>query len=92
MPYIKQEVRDEIDPIIDPILKQLLEITTDGGRDGNLNYVITKLLLNEIDQRGKSYCTYNALSGVLSCCDKELYRRVTAIYEDEKIELNGDVL
>ena len=37
------------------------------------------------------YSKINALIGVLECAKLELYRRVAAPYENDKIDENGDV-
>ena len=78
MPYITQEVRD----ILDNFLPSA-ELT-----EGELNYFITKMLLQ---QNPQSYADYNALIGVLESCKLEFYRRAVAAYEDEKSTVNGDV-
>lgn len=79
MPYIKQEDRL-------PIPEMVPESA------GDLNYLITKLLLEYIDEKGgMSYTVVNEVVGVLECAKLELYRRLAAPYEDEKRELNGDV-
>ena len=92
MPYIKQEDRDKLlDEIVELELK-LQKLRTIRTEDGNLNYVMTRLLHNEIDYRGKCYKTLNSLIGVLECCKLELYRRIVVDYEDEKIAEDGDVL
>lgn len=79
MPYIKQEDRL-------PIPEMIPESA------GDLNYLITKLLLEYIDEKGgMSYTVVNEVVGVLECAKLELYRRLAAPYEDEKRELNGDV-
>jgi hypothetical protein len=64
---------------------------------GELNYAIHNIIGQYIainTRKGSSGLSYNLLNGihgVLSAVDKELYRRLTAPYEDEKIELNGDI-
>ncbi len=37
------------------------------------------------------YSKINSLIGVLECAKLELYRRVAAPYENDKIDENGDV-
>lgn len=79
MPYIKQEDRLAVPDMI-------------PETPGELNYLFTKLILEYIDERGgMSYTVVNEVVGVLECAKLELYRRLAAPYEDEKIELNGDV-
>ena len=60
---------------------------------GELNYRITRLLQTYIDvtKGGVSYTNINEVIGVLECVKLELYRRMSAPYEDKKIEENGDV-
>ena len=59
---------------------------------GELNFVLTKILIRYIDNNGRNYSTFNSVMGVLSCIGHELYRRFIGPYEDKKIEKNGDVL
>ena len=82
MPYIPQDDR----PRFDAALRNL-----DPQTPGELNYCITKLCLRYVDREGTSYTTLNAVHGALHCADLELYRVVTAPYEDEKIKTNGVV-
>ena len=84
MPYIKKEDRPKIDKFVDPLALQI-------DTDGELNYAITRLVHRVIGRKGLCYATLNMVMGVLSCVTQELYRRVAAPYEDEKIESNGDV-
>ncbi len=80
MPYIKPEDR---------------KILADGAAPdnaGELNYTLTKILLNYLQKKGKSYGVINEIIGVVNCVGLEFYRRHAAPYEDEKIIENGDVL
>ena len=86
MPYIKQYVRPDIDAALQSFIKFFEDFS--NWPSGNLNYVITKLLL---ETKPKSYEEYNALIGVLECVKLEFYRRQIAVYEDKKKEENGDV-
>ena len=79
MPYIKQDDRIKI--------KNGQEPTTPG----ELNYIITMKLDSYIKQKGISYTNLNEVIGVLECAKLEIYRRITAEYEDNKIAENGDV-
>ena len=82
MPYIKQERRKEIDPTI---------LNFSPKDAGDLNYVVTVMIDNFINWRGKNYKNFNEMIGALECCKQEYYRRIIAPYEDEKIKENGDV-
>lgn len=56
--------------------------------DGELNYVVTKLLKGIYPLR---YFHINRAIGLLECVKQEFYRRVAAPYEDKKIKESGDV-
>lgn len=79
MPYISHEVRVQIAEGHVPT------------KAGELNYAISQLLKGYIAMNGKSYTTFNAIAGVLTCLSMEVYRRLTAKYEDEKLAENGEV-
>lgn len=82
MPYIKQDARERL---------QDLDIPTTAGE---LNYLITKLCSEYVDDFGGINLCYQKLNeviGVLECAKMEFYRRVAAPYEDEKMKKNGDV-
>jgi len=79
MPYIKQEDRLGVSVMI-------------PETPGELNYLLTRVIQDYIDERGGvSYTIINEVVGVLECAKLELYRRVAAPYEDEKCDENGDV-
>lgn len=80
MPYIKTSKRYELD-------NELVSVKSSG----ELNYKITMLVKNYIDNKGQCYDTLNEVIGVLECAKLELYRRKIANYENEKIKENGDV-
>ena len=56
--------------------------------DGELNYVVTKILKDVYSLR---YFHLNRAMGVLESIKQEFYRRVVAPYEDVKIDESGDV-
>ena len=56
--------------------------------DGELNYVVTKILKEVYPLR---YFHINKAIGVLECIKLEYYRRVAAPYENSKIKESGDV-
>lgn len=84
MPYIDQDARVRL---------------ADGdapANAGELNYAVTRLvdayLARSAEAEGRTrYAHLNEAIGVLECAKLELYRRVTAPYEDEKIAESGDV-
>lgn len=85
MPYIAPEAREELDPYIDDLIDQI-----DYTNMGEINYIITRLC-DALFQRGVRYSKINSLIGVLECAKLELYRRVAAPYENDKMDENGDV-
>jgi Domain of unknown function (DUF6899) len=80
MPYVTQADRKRLDAGEQP------------RAAGELNYVITRILDEYIEAKGGiRYAHLNEVVGVLECAKLELYRRLAAPYEDEKITENGDV-
>jgi hypothetical protein len=80
MPYISADARARLDR---------------GGRPetpGELNYAITRLVDDYLIQRGGiKYAHLNEVIGAIECAKLELYRRVAAPYEDQKLSESGDV-
>lgn len=80
MPYITAENRARIDK---------------GGKPetaGELNYAITRLVDDYLIQKGGvRYRHLNEVIGALECAKLELYRRIAAPYEDQKLNESGDV-
>ncbi len=59
---------------------------------GELNYAITALVDRFLkDKNGFRYADLNEAIGAIECAKFELYRRVAAPYEDQKIVEAGDV-
>ena len=79
MPYINNEQRGKLKKGKKP------------DNPGELNYLITKTIDKYIEEKGLRYCHLNEVIGVLECVKLELYRRIIAEYENEKIISNGDV-
>ena len=96
MPYIKQKVRQNLDPLIEVLAYQIayeVEGLTSGAFAGILNYVCTRLAMLVVEQLfdGMRYWTVALLTGVFKNISDEFYRRVAVPYEDEQIAYNGDV-
>ena len=87
MPYIKSEKRKKYETIIQELVGILKSLPPEEV-DGDLNYVVTKLLKEVYPLR---YYHINKAVGVLECIKLEFYRRVAAPYEDLKIKESGDV-
>jgi len=58
---------------------------------GQLNYLITQLLVEYQSCKGLSYQTINDILGALEGAKLEFYRRVAVPYENTKLSENGDV-
>ena len=87
MPYIKSENRKKYEKILRELLG-ILKALPPEEVDGELNYVVTKILKEIYPLR---YYHINKAIGVLECVKLEFYRRVAAPYEDIKIKESGDV-
>lgn len=84
MPYITKDAREALE----------FDLTDIGGSaetPGELNFLLTELLVGYLDEHGRSYGTINDILGALEGAKLEFYRRVVAPYEDKKIAENGDV-
>jgi len=84
MPYIKQKLREDVDPYIQDVFQYV-------ESPGDLNYVITSLCLKYLRDTKEQYADYNMIIGTLECAKLEFYRRAVATYEDKKVIENGDV-
>lgn len=94
MPYIKQELRDQIDNNIETLVHNINSLSkTDVDFAGILNYTISSLvsqiLLSKFDRL--RYWHSPMVRGVLMDVADEFYRRIVSPYEDEQIKNNGDV-
>ena len=58
---------------------------------GELNFAITKLLIEYWERKGHRYQTISDITGACSGALHEFERRVVGKYEDQKIKENGDV-
>lgn len=80
MPYIASKRRREVSPS---------GFTPETA--GELNYVLTRILVAYLKLHAPNYITLNDILGALEGAKMEFYRRVVAPYEDKKREENGDV-
>ena len=87
LPYILMEDRPKYEESLSALISILKEQPVERV-DGELNYIITRILKEVYPLR---YFNINRAMGVMECCKLEYYRRVAAPYEDTKIEQNGDV-
>lgn len=87
LPYIKPENRVKYENVLDELIGTLKSLPVEEV-DGELNYVVTKILKQIYPLR---YFHINKAVGVLECIKLEFYRRVATPYEDKKIRESGDV-
>jgi len=79
----RKKYEEVLEKLIDLLKSQPIERI-----DGELNYVITRILKESYPLR---YFNLNRAMGVLESAKLEFYRRVVAPYEDIKIKESGDV-
>lgn len=87
LPYVKPENRAKYEKALDELIGILKSLPVEEV-DGELNYVVTKILKQTYPLR---YFHINKAIGVLECVKLEFYRRVAAPYEDKKMRESGDV-
>ena len=92
MPYIKQERREPIDAALRKLEEALTSFHTERTLEkGDLNYIISNIVISYCKKHGVSYGTLSDITGVLNDVKIEFERRVVAPYEDTKIKENGDI-
>lgn len=92
MPYIKQELREELYPLIDALAQKINEIhknNPSNTRDGLLNFSLTEIMNQSFPNA--RYTDFNEIIGFLECCKMEYYRKKIGPYEDIKENENGAV-
>lgn len=95
MPYIKQDDRDNI--LVEatkwvPGEELYLCIDFENIKNaGELQYAMAVMFKSFMERKGLNYQNCNDVMGALAGAQMEFYRKVVQPYEDEKIELNGDV-
>ena len=94
MPYIKKELRKEVDTEINSLVSGLKNLIEDNSsiRAGVLNYTITKPLPEIYTLDKVRYSNLNEIIGKFECCKPEFYRRGVVPYENLKLLENGSVL
>ena len=77
MPYIKQERRESA-----------FYLDFSDVQPGDWAYMLFTYALNRIEP---SFTNYSQFIGELECAKMEIYRRIIAKYENQKIRENGDI-
>lgn len=79
-------------PYIDEKSRKKLTIGHKGAKNASeLNYLITKLIISYVKNKPLTYQVINDVKGACQGALAEFDRRVTNIYEEEKILQNGDI-
>jgi hypothetical protein len=86
MPYIKPD-----DKAYPPSHASNMWVTDKDSAPGELNWKIAVLVDGYLRTYGVDYQRLNDVVGALECNKLEIYRRLAAPYEDQKIRDNGDV-
>ena len=88
MPYIEPGSRIQI-----ALRQDRGDVVGGATTPGDLNFIISEIVMEYVANTngGISYTKMNEVVGVLECAKLELYRRVLAPYEDDKIKENGDI-
>lgn len=84
MPYIQSKDRQRIDPYIAPLTDTLKTV-------GDLNYAVTRVALQYLENIGMNYSNFSNLIGTLTLIPMEIWRRIGQPYEYMKQQLNDDL-
>ena len=90
MPYIKQEIRNQLDEEIN-LISNKIKSFSDDEKEGILNYTISRILSNSLPTNQWRYKYINRTVGILECIKLEFYRRLAAPYENNAIKTNKDI-
>ena len=88
MPYINRSDRPALDEALESVLKKIAL----GRSKGEMNYMITRMVLAWLRQQGQSYDSLSNVKAVLDDVRREFHDRYMRPYEDKKRAENGDVL
>jgi len=94
MPYILKRKRKKYDHLIDLLAHILNTQVNSDELSGEMNYILFRLarLLCDDELGGKrGYARMAVVSSAMAEAQAEFRRRVMAPYEDEKIQITGDV-
>ena len=91
MPYTEDHLRQEVEQNGLQDLSNYFVTLPIESAAGVLNQVGYSLVLRWIKLKGRKYFSFAVFIGTLICCVFEIYRRLIAPYEEEKIKDNGDI-
>lgn len=77
-------------PYVTNLAKRQLSEGCPIEKAGNLNYLVTKLLIQFWQNSPQNYQSINDIVGAVEGAKQEFIRRIVNPYEDKKIIENGD--
>ena len=92
MPYLKSKDRNTINSTGGDKIANYFAKLDAKNMAGALNYLNFKIVKKWIEKNEKRYWIFALIVGTLVCCILEIYRRLIAPYENQKIKENGDVV
>lgn len=91
MPYIKKKYRKNLKAVIKDIVKEMDDFD-DDEIEGVLNFVLTTITNRAMKPEGGwRYYAINRTIGVLEAVKAEFIRRVAGPYEEDAVDINGDI-
>ena len=93
MPYIIQTDRERYDAKVNVLAAEVKRFISEEKKSpaGQLNYIVSRLILEVYGDRLPNYTDFNEITGILECAKLEMYRHHVGPYEQAKIVENGDV-
>lgn len=97
MPYIKPEIRKNLNPEIENLVEKIVEEAKNDDPKisfaGILNYTFTTITLQTVKKLfgQMRYWIIASLVGLFHNIADEFYRRLGALYENKQMEKNGDL-
>lgn len=93
MPYIPPSDRSRYDSLVSELAGKVKQFVQDHKKSpaGQLNYIISRLILEVYGDALPNYTDFNEIAGILECAKLEMYRHHVGPYEQAKIEENGEV-
>lgn len=88
MPYITQDRRKILDEAFHLNDLETVQVIKSPGE---LNYLITRIVMMYLRWGRSNYTGINDVMGVFECAKAEFYRRIAAPYENDKFAENGEV-
>ncbi len=85
MPYISKARRDAL------FSDSLTDFNNTPSTKGELNYLITEIMIDYLNHHGLSYTNISNASDAARDAANEMDRRILSLYEDKMAKKNGDV-